>query len=237
VAALDSKLDINIIHRRATLLARSGSPVVAKALITEYLAFRAQENTKLGASCRSPEAARLLVELADSAEIKQYCFYELVTALAANVNPDARHGLITLLDQACSGALPRGCDTAPLTKSIANKAKSDDTMWANIKSRCSKATSAVERGILSQILYEIGSADAALTLCELIHDEFPINYHMVKLIENTATSSIPAGGNAYYLAPRAATALKKRLFGVAMNDITRRKSALERVLKMANCQS
>ena len=43
-AALDTKLDVNTLQKRAVLLAGSDMPVVAKALLKEYLAFSPAEN-------------------------------------------------------------------------------------------------------------------------------------------------------------------------------------------------
>jgi len=199
--------------------------------------YHVREVLELLAFCRAPEAARLLVDLADSPEIQQNYFCELVEALSENGHPDAGRCLIALLDQACSGELRRGHDTfEPLAKAIAHMVKTDHTIWADIKSRCSRASSAVEREILSQILNGVGNADAALTLCDLIHEEFPINYHMVKLVENAVTNHVPAGGGAYYLKPRAATDLRKQLIGIARSDVTRRRSALELLAIIAQCR-
>jgi NACHT C-terminal Alpha/Beta 2 len=199
--------------------------------------YNVRDVLRLLGFCRAPEATRLLCELATSPEIKQRCFYELVTALSENMNQQARLGLLSLLDQLCSGEMPAGHNTVdPLAKAIARVARGDELIWTDIKSRCKKASSAKEREILSTILHEVGTSDAALALCDLIHDEFPIHYWMEQLVEAAATTKVPPVGSAYYLKPNAATDLRKHLMGIVQNDITRRASALEFLAVIAQCR-
>jgi len=190
----------------------------------------------LGAS-RAPEAGELLVELAGVREIHRHYFYELVTALSENENAKARRHLLDLFDILRSGKLPQPHDARrALSKAIAHAAKIDDFVRAGIESRCENARSTFERGILCDTLQEIGDDDAALTLCKLIHDEFPITYDVARLVETVATTHVPAGGNSYYVKPREASALKKRLLHTALNDLSRKLSALELLAVITWCR-
>jgi hypothetical protein len=102
------------------------------------------------------EAAALLIEFTDIPEITQHRFYELVSALSENVNQQAQLGLLSLLNRLCLGKLSAGHDTVdPLAKAIARVARRDETIWTDIKSRCKKAGSAMERDTLSMILHEV----------------------------------------------------------------------------------
>jgi len=196
-----------------------------------------REVLELLGACRAPETAPLLIEFAAVPEITQHYFYELVAALSENVNRQAQLGLLSFLDQLCSGELPGGHNTVdPLEKAIARVAQGDETIWADIKSRCKKAGSVLERDILSGILYEVNTGDAALALCDLIHDEFPIRYWMEQLVEDVATTKVSLGGNAYELKPNDATNLRKHLIGIVQNDVTRRASALVLLAVIAHCR-
>jgi hypothetical protein len=196
-----------------------------------------REILELLGACHAPEAATLLVEFAAIPEITQHYFYELVAALSQNVNQQARLGLLALLDRLCSGELPTGHNTVdPLGKAIARVARGDETIWTNIKFRCKRAGSAMERDILSTILHEVGGNDAALALCDLIHDEFPIHYWMEQLVESVATTKVSLGGNAYNLKPNDVTDLRKHLIGVVQNDVTRRASASEVLAVIVHCR-
>ncbi len=187
-----------------------------------------REILELLGACSAPEAAALLIEFSAVPEITQRYFYELVSALSENVNQQARLALLSLLNRLCLGELSAGHDMVdPLAKAIARVARLDETIWTDIKTRCKKSGSAVERNILSIILHAVGTDDAALALCDLIHDEFPIQYWMEQLVENAATTRVPSGGSAYYLKPNDATSLRKRLVGIVQNDVTRRTNALE----------
>lgn len=206
-----------------------------RRLPTERLkSYHVLEIARLLGVCRAPEAADLLIELARVPEIHCQCSYDLVAALSENVNPQARRCLLDLLDQLCSGELPRGHDTVdPLAKALAGAATADEAIWADIKSRCKRAGSPVERDLLSRILQEIGNDDAAFVLCDLIHDEYPLTYQMERLIEAVVTTHEPAGGSSYYIRPRGASAIRKRLLGIAMSDVSRRTSALELLAAIA----
>ena len=60
---------------------------------------------------------------------------------------------------------------------------------------------------------------------------------MEQLVEAVAENKVPAGGHSsYYLEPRTATGLRKRLYDIAMKDVTRRTSALELLAVIAECR-
>jgi hypothetical protein len=199
--------------------------------------YHVREILRLLGACQAPEAADLLIELAGVPEIHRHCFYELVTALSNNVNAKAQHYLLHLFDRLCSGELPRGHDTVdPLAKSIAHAAKRDDTIRAGITARCRNVSSTLQRQVLATILHEIADDDSALMLSDLIHDEFLITHDMVRLVEAIATTHVPAGGSSYYIRPRDASHLKKRLLETAVKDLTRRTSSLELLAVITHCR-
>jgi hypothetical protein len=55
-----------------------------------------------------------------------------------------------------------------------------------------------------------------------------MSYHVERVIEEAAENRVPAGGQgAYYLEPRGAGELRRRLFELATQDTARRMNALE----------
>ena len=58
-----------------------------------------------------------------------------------------------------------------------------------------------------------------------MNDEFPMGYAAEHLIEEAVTQKVPAGGSSYYIKPRNAADLKKRLLSIACADLRRRASA------------
>lgn len=190
--------------------------------------YHARDLLHLLGACNEVEATALLMELSVVPEIHRHCFDDLVVVLSENVNPQVRWCLLDLLNLLCSGNLRNERDLVrPLAKALARVARMDEEIWTNIRSRCTRASSSLERRVLSEILRDIGDDRAALALCELIQDGCPIDHHQKQLIESVVLDRIPDGGSVYELKPRAATELRKRLFGIAQNDSTRRTSALE----------
>ncbi len=153
------------------------------------------------------------------------------------MNAKAQGYLLDLFDRLCSGELPRGHDTVdPMAKAIARAAKLDDTIRAGIRARCRNVSSALQRQVLARILLEIADDDSALMLCDLVHDEFPITYDMERLVEAVATTHVPAGGSSYYVKPREASHLQKRLLETARKDLNRRASSLELLAVITQCR-
>ena len=60
-----------------------------------------------------------------------------------------------------------------------------------------------------------------------MNDEFPMGYPVEHLIEEAVTEKVPAGGSSYYIKPRKASDLKKRLLDIAFVDVKRRASATQ----------
>ncbi len=60
-----------------------------------------------------------------------------------------------------------------------------------------------------------------------MNDEFPMGYPVEHLIEEAITEKVPAGGSSYYIKPRKASDLKKRLLDIAFVDVKRRASATQ----------
>jgi len=188
--------------------------------------------------CRAPEAGEFLVELSRDPEITGRYFHELMAALSESEATAGTRGVMELLDRLSSGQLPASHDTVePLAKALARFARDDGKVWETIRSRCMVASNPAERAVLAQTLHLQGSDQAALAVCELIRDDLPMSYHVVELVEETAENRIPAGGQgAYYLEPRGAGRLRKRLFEIATQDSTRRMSALELLAVIAECR-
>lgn len=200
--------------------------------------YNAREVLGLLGACRAPEAADLLVELSDVPEIRGHRFCELTRALSQNVNPRARHRLLSLLDESLRGERPLCHDgIALLAEALANVVRADERIWSEVKSRCKSARSVVEARVLSRVLFEVGTDDAAIALCDVLHDEFPVPSYMERLVEEVAQHKVPAGGAGFYqLESRETTDLRKRLIGIAQDDPTRRNSALELLATIADCR-
>jgi hypothetical protein len=179
-------------------------------------------------ACRAPAAVEYLVELSILPEVRDGYPHELVAALSENQGASARERLFLLVDQFCAGALPSSRNMFdPLSKAISNLARANPDVWEEIKSRCKSQKTVAGREILCHILHTVGSEEAALNVCDLINDEFPITYSLERVVEDFVLARVPAGGNSYYLRPRAAILLKKNLLLVAKEKIAQRTSALE----------
>ncbi|MHC1766818.1 MAG: hypothetical protein AB9869_21345 [Verrucomicrobiia bacterium] len=188
--------------------------------------------------CRAPEAADLLVSFSSASDVTGQYFHELLAAISESATPAAKEGVMDLLNRLAAGQLPASHNTIePLAKAIAHFARMDSKVWESIKARCSKATNTAEREVLGHSLQLLGSDEAALAVCDLIRDDLPLSHHVVKLFEEAAENRIPAGGpGAYYLEPRGAGRLRRRLFEIAAQDSARRMSALELLAVIAKCR-
>jgi hypothetical protein len=180
----------------------------------------------LGAS-QLPEAVAMIVELALKPEINGDYLYEVATVLSNSRNPAAESGLVTLLDKFCTGQLNSNDAHSHLSRALARAAHADGTLWEEIKRRCAKPQSPRERHVLLHILGEAEGLETAACLCDLMNDEFPMGYPAEYLIEEAVTQKIPAGGSSYYVKPRKASDLKKRLLNIAYADVKRRASATQ----------
>ncbi len=196
--------------------------------------YNVREILGLLAICHAPDAAERLVELAVVPEIRERYPHELCEAMSQNVNSRAHQGLLKILDQLANGTQNM---VEPLGKAIAHAAKVDPNILEEVESRCKRVGFTSERSALAIVLHELGTERAALALSDLIHDEIPVSYHMEQLVEAVAENKVPAGSSSsYYLEPRRATGLRKRLYDIAMNDVTRRTSALELLAVIAECR-
>ena len=187
-------------------------------------------------SCRVPEAVDLVVELALNPAVNAHYLYEVGTVLSTSPNPGAERGLITLFEKYCSGELDSRDAHSHLPRAFARAAKKGGRLWDEIRQRCGRPQSPRERQVLLCILNEIESVEAAICVCELIHDEFPVNYPAEHLVEEAATQKVPAGGSSYYIEPRDASDLKKRLINIAHSDVKRRASALHLLAVVERCR-
>jgi len=199
--------------------------------------YSVRELLTLLSACRAPAAVEYLVELSTLPEVRDGYPHELVAALSENQGAAARERLFLLFDQLCAGTLPSSRNMIdPLSKAISNLTRANPYMCEEIKSRCKSAKTMAGREILCRILHDAGSEEAALNVCELINDEFPIAYSLERVIEDFVLARVPAGGNSYYLRPRAATLLKKNLLLVAKEKIAQRTSALELLALIQQCR-
>ena len=180
----------------------------------------------LGAS-QLPDAVTLIVELALKPEINEHYLYEVATVLSNSRNPTAESGLTTLLDKFCTGELNSNNAHSHLPRALARAAKVGGKLWEEIKRRCAKPQSTRERHVLLHILSEVEGLETAACLCDLMNDEFPMGYPVEHLIEEAITEKDPAGGSSYYIKPRKASDLKKRLLDIAFVDVKRRASATQ----------
>lgn len=180
----------------------------------------------LGAS-RLPEAVSMIVELALKPEINEHYLYEVATVLSHSRNPAAESGLVTLFDKFCTGELDSHNAHSHLPRTLARAAQTGGKLWEEIKKRCAKPQSPHEWHVLLHILSEVEGLDTAACLCDLMNDEFPMDYAAERLIEAAVTQKVPAGGSSYYIMPRKASDLKKRLLNIAYSDVKRRASATE----------
>jgi hypothetical protein len=183
---------------------------------------------RLLAASPAEEAAEFLNELAGDAQVQQRYFYELSEALASSASPSAHRRLITLLDELCNGtALPEN-SIHGIAKATARVVQRNPGMMTEIKARCRSANTIRQRHILSEVLREIATEDAAHAACDLLHDEFPTGGDIERLIETVAEGRVPAGtSNAFYAVSRAVTGLRKELLHLAHTDVVRRRSAIE----------
>ncbi len=180
----------------------------------------------LGAS-QLPDAVALIIELALKPEINEHYLYEVATVLCNSRNPTAESGLITLLDKFCTGELNFNNAHSHLPRALARAAKAGGKLWEEIKRRCAKPQSNHERHVLLHILSEVEGLETAACLCDLMNDEFPMGYPAEHLVEAAITEKVPAGGSSYYIKPRKAADLKKRLLDIAYLDVRRRASATQ----------
>jgi len=196
--------------------------------------YDVREILGLLAVCRAPEAAERLAELAMAPEIRERYPHELFAAMSQNVNSQAHQGLLKMLDQLADGTQIM---VEPLGKAIAHVAKKDTRILEEVESRCKRVNCATAQSTLAKVLHELGTERAAMALCNLIHDKVRISHCMEQLVEAVAENKVPAGiSNSYYLKPRTATALRKRLYEIAVHDLTRRASALELLAVIAECR-
>jgi len=84
-----------------------------------------------------------------------------------------------------------------------------------MKRRCAKPQSTRERHVLLHILSEVEGLETAACLCDLMNDDFRW-VSVEHLIEEAITEKVPAGGSSYYIKPRKASDLKKRLLDMAL---------------------
>ena len=178
---------------------------------------------------RAPEAADLLVSFSGASDVTGQYFHELLAAMSESAAPAAKEGVMDLLNRLAAGQLPASHNTIePLAKAIAHFARMDSTVWESIKARCRDVTNPAERAVLAETLHMLGSDEATIAVCDLIRDDLPMSYHLERVIEEAAENRVPAGGQgAYYLEPRGAGGLRRRLFELATQDTARRMNALE----------
>jgi hypothetical protein len=187
--------------------------------------------------CRVPEAGELLVSFSTVPEITAYS-HELLAAMSASQVPAVKKGVLNFLDRLAAGKV-RGSHEIidALAKAIAHFAEEDLRFWELIKARCEDATDPAERAVLAEGIHVLGTEDAALAGCDLIRDNSPIVYPIEQLIRAAAENRIPAGGQgAYYLEPRNAGILRRRLFQITLQDSARKKSAMELLAVIADCR-
>jgi hypothetical protein len=189
----------------------------------------------LGA-CPLAEAVDLIIELALKPEIDESYFFAVATVLSESPSPSAERGLASLLEKLCSGALSSPHALGHLPRMIGRIAKKNRLIWDSIRQRCAKPHSQFERHILICILGEVGSYEAGMCLCDLLSDGLPMNFQTADIIKGAVTGKIPAGGSAYYLEPREATQLKKRLINIAYADPNRQSLAMQFLGVILRCR-
>ena len=182
----------------------------------------------LGA-CRALEATELLLEYSTIPEIRRHNFRELCTVLSANDNAKVQQELLVLLDGYIQDDISLDFhDAESLANAIGSVVSKNQSIWDDIKIKCTNATSTKERSILANILAVVGKDEAALALCKLIHDEFHFDNHMERLIEIVAEDRIPTGSSSfYYIRSRSLKELRERLIDITLNDLIRQTSAME----------
>lgn len=189
-------------------------------------------------SCRAPEAGELLDSFTDDPEVLDRYPHELMTALSENGSPVAKKSVLQLFNRLAAGQRPSPRDLIePLAKALAHFAATDAGYCATIQTHCREANTTVEREVLAHCLHLMDTEAAALAVCDLIRDDARMPYEVVRLVQGVAENRVPAGGGgAYYLQPRGAGPLRRRLYEIARSDATRRLSALELLAVIAECR-
>jgi hypothetical protein len=90
--------------------------------------------------CRAPEAAQFLAELVNQHDTLRHCMPEYIQALADCHHPSCRTALLALLDDLGKGQITGGdlpwLATNALADAIARLASADETIYAELESRC-----------------------------------------------------------------------------------------------------
>jgi hypothetical protein len=101
----------------------------------------------------------------------------------------------------------------------------------------SMAQSTDGRFVLLELLRQLDGEEAAVAACQLLVDPLPseLPYGIREWLEGAITSREPAGSvGAYWLRPRAANAVRRRLFELMMTDAERSRAARRALLVIEN---
>jgi hypothetical protein len=116
-----------------------------------------------------------------------------------------------------------------LTSRIAEVAQSKPVVRDRLYSLCRRELPSTMRGTLADVLARLGTRDAVISALDLIHDGVnpAVPNGLLQGIENVFLERHPYGesGHVYTLQPRNANEIRSRLFGMMVNDGSRRRSA------------
>ena len=186
----------------------------------------------LGCS-RSPDAFAFLREVAGSDATRiQHFFRKWVIAVANIGGVEARELLLAFIDPKDGSFTPavkiENYDAELLASEIARIAASDNEIRQRILSLAAQELGPDKRFSLWKIIARLGDSDAIMRGLSILNDELnPGPHEFWKAFENLFLERRPYGSSegSYTLEPVACNEIRKRLFQMVLNDVSRRYSA------------
>jgi hypothetical protein len=117
-----------------------------------------------------------------------------------------------------------------LAKNLAEIAASDSYYCEKIFAYCSGELSLGQKSLLGDIIFQIGTKEAALAACNLLCDNEKLPTHdLIHILQNIITIQEKTSEHpgAYYIIPSEVNLIRAKLFDLAINDPLRKESALE----------
>lgn len=180
---------------------------------------------------RSDAAADLLFELASNAQTFEQCKDDLVNAVAALDTPRAQELLLGFVDPDIRGISltrwPHGRDV--LVARLAELAWRRPEVAARMRELCERDLPELNRHVLSNVMAWVGTSEALAANMNLINDAkpSPVPRGTWDQLESVFVERRPymQDPNVFTQHARASNELRVRLFRMALEDATRRKSA------------
>jgi len=171
---------------------------------------------------------QFLVDLNDDTEFLKWTFNKWIEALIIIQNSASKEKFLYIIEAYKEQTKFEHNHT--LAKCLADIAKHDDEFCKKIYLYCKGEISSGQRSLLGEVLFNIGTKEAALACCNLLRDNIndPLCdiYMLLRdvIVEKVKSRDIPGS---YILRPAEFNLLRKKLFEMHANDPLRKNSALK----------